>query len=62
MRVDIACLHLVVQLGKSPLWIASQEGHVPVVRLLLESGANASQANEVTCVQQALILVPTNEE
>ena len=37
----------VLQDGWSPLFTASLEGHLEVVKTLLEAGANINQANEV---------------
>ena len=41
---------LVLQNGSSPLHIASFNGHLDVVRTLIEAGANISQVNTVGTV------------
>ena len=38
---------LVLQNGLSPLHMASQEGHLDVVKTLIEAGANIHQADKV---------------
>ena len=37
-----------MQNGWSPLHVASQEGHLDVVRTLIEAGANIDQADKVS--------------
>ena len=43
----LVCSLCVWQNGVTPLYVASQEGHLPVVQHLLESKANVDQADEV---------------
>ena len=31
--------------GHTPLWIASEEGHLEIVKLLIESGGSVNRAN-----------------
>lgn len=38
---------LVLQNGWSPLMVASEKGHLKVVNMLIEAGANISQSNKV---------------
>ena len=38
---------VMTQKGLTALWIASKEGHVTVVRLLLENGADVNITDEV---------------
>ena len=38
----------VLQNGESPLFIASKNGHLDVVKTLIEAGANIYQANTVS--------------
>ena len=40
----------VLQDGWSPLYIASHNGHLDIVKTLIEAGANVNQANKVQCV------------
>ena len=37
----------VFQDGESPLWIAYINGHLDVVKTLIEAGANVNQTNKV---------------
>ena len=39
-----------LQDGCSPLHLASDEGHLDIVKTLIEAGANVNQANEVCTV------------
>ena len=40
----------VLQNGWSPLHLASEKGHLDIVKTLIEAGANVNQANKVQCV------------
>ena len=40
----------VLQDGWSPLYAASDAGHLDIVKTLIEAGANVNQATEVQCV------------
>ena len=37
----------ILQDGMSPLHLASNEGHLDTVKVLIEAGANVNQANKV---------------
>ncbi len=39
-----------MQKGRTPLWEASWMGHLPVVQLLVERGANLEVADEVDII------------
>ena len=50
----------VLQNGWSPLYRASLNGHLDIVRALIEAGANISQANKVgsvPCKSKSVLLV-----
>ncbi len=38
-----------MQYGATPLYMAAQKGHLEVVRLLLDKGANKEAASKVNC-------------
>ena len=44
----------IVQEQATPLYMAAQEGHVEVVRVLVQAGAKLNQANEV-CAHRLLL-------
>ena len=39
----------ILQDGRCPLYMASSNGHVEVVKTLIEAGAKVNQANKVHC-------------
>ena len=41
---------MLLQEGVSPLYVASENGHLQIVQLLIEYGALVNQANTVSCV------------
>ena len=41
--------HCCLQLGSTPLYLASQEGHIQVAELLLQAGASVDKEKEVRC-------------
>ena len=43
---------MLLQEGVSPLYVASQTGHLQIVQLLIEYGALVNQANTVSCACQ----------
>ena len=52
-QAECACLmlgvpHLIAQTGSTPLYIAAQNGHLDIVRLLLDRSANVDAANKVS--------------
>ena len=44
------CMHLSLQYGHTPLMMASAEGHVGCVQLLLDRGAQANLQDKVSVV------------
>ena len=48
MKLRKTVMGFVLQDGSSPLQMASQEGHLDVVKTLIEAGANIDQANKVS--------------
>ena len=42
------CSVLHVQSGQSPLWVASGDGHLKCVELLINAGANVDMQDEVS--------------
>ena len=46
----LVMMTFVLQDGVSPLHLASYEGHLDIVKTLIEAGANINQANKVKCV------------
>ena len=55
MKLRKILMGFVLQDGRSPLHMASQEGHLDVVKTLIEAGANINQVTKVsthipTCV------------
>ena len=55
MKLHKILMGFVLQDGLSPLHMASQEGHLDVMKTLIEAGANIHQADKVsthipTCV------------
>ena len=48
MKLSKILMGFVLQDGLSPLHMASQEGHLDVVKALIEAGANINQANKVS--------------
>ena len=48
MKLRKILMGFVLQDGRSPLYMASQEGHLDVVKTLIEAGANIDQANKVS--------------
>ena len=55
MKFRKILMGFVLQDGRSPLYMASQNGHIDVVKTLIEAGANINQAQKVsthipTCV------------
>ena len=48
MKLRKILMGFVLQDGRSPLHTASQEGHLDVVKTLIEAGANIDQANKVS--------------
>ena len=60
VHIDFHCCS---QLGSTPLYLASQEGHIQVTELLLQAGASVDQENEVRCCsrlceEHTLIIIP----
>ena len=47
-RAHQRCFHLTTKQGTSPLYIASQEGHLDVIQVLLEYGASVNLVNDVS--------------
>ena len=45
----------VLQDGWSPLYAASYNGHLDIVKTLIEAGANVNQATKVQCVGRLLV-------
>jgi len=45
-----------MQTGFTPLYMAAQENHVPVVKYLLDRTANPALATEVTCLNTHLVI------
>ena len=46
----LVMISFVLQNGQSPLYTASRNGHLEVMKTLIEAGANINQANKVgTC-------------
>ena len=43
----LVMMTFVLQYGSSPLYAASWKGHLDVVKILLEAGANINQAQQV---------------
>ena len=48
MKLRKILMGFVLQDGRSPLYMASQEGHLDVVKTLIEAGANIDQAEKVS--------------
>ncbi len=48
MTCTLTCLHQILQYGQSPLWLASFNGHMKCVELLLEAGALVDVQKEVS--------------
>ena len=48
---------MLLQEGVSPLYIASQKGHLQIVQLLIEYGALVNQASSVSCVDRTHIII-----
>ena len=45
---DFTCFPVIVQWGRTPLYIASKSGHDIVVEVLLKAGADVNLADEVS--------------
>jgi ankyrin repeat protein len=41
---------LIRQNGNTPLWVAAQNGHLEVCKVLLDKGADVNKANNVSIV------------
>ena len=41
----------------SPLYVASENGHLQIVQLLIEYGALVNQANTVSCVNKRVSII-----
>ena len=54
MYIQLSC----VQIGASPLYGASQNGHTAVVDILIEAGADVHQANIVVCMTITTCISP----
>ena len=48
MKLRKILMGFVLQDGRSPLHMASQEGHLDVVKTLIEAGANINEADKVS--------------
>ena len=48
MKLRNILMGFVLQDGRSPLYMASREGHLDVVKTLIEAGANIHQAEKVS--------------
>ena len=48
MKLRKILMGFVLQDGRSPLYMASQEGHLDEVKTLIEAGANIDQAEMVS--------------
>ena len=48
MKLRKILMGFVLQDGRSPLYMASQEGHLDVVKTLIDAGANIDQAEKVS--------------
>ena len=44
LGLDGINIHYSNKEGASPLWVASKEGHVDIVRVLIKAGGNVNQA------------------
>ena len=48
MKLSKILVGFVLQDGRSPLYMASQQGHLDVVKTLIEAGANINQVDKVS--------------
>ena len=48
MKLNKILMGFVLQDGLSPLYMASQKGHLDIVKTLIEAGANINQAVKVS--------------
>ena len=48
MKLNTILMGFVLQDGLSPLYMASQKGHLDIVKTLIEAGANINQSVKVS--------------
>ena len=54
---NLRCFFITTQQGASPLYVASQQGHLQVVQVLLEYGTSVNLVNNVNYYSNSIILL-----